>query len=223
MYCGGVGFYETLKTLNSPSAVQEASFFCLRTASETWQFLALDTGLHDFNPLGVDSALTFLEDDELEWHCERIREFPDRTILLSHHQLFSAFSAIAKPSDGGRRSSANPRLLADFRRMSASGRISAWFWGHEHTLGIYKNWIGLERGRCIGHGAVPVSVMDHIYEPLNDLETTPSLVPGTELALDGHTYGHGFAVLKLKGETCEAKYVSVTGVQTAVMFSEEIS
>ena len=45
MYCGGVGYYELVRTLNPEPAAQAASFFCLRSADEAWQFLALDTGL----------------------------------------------------------------------------------------------------------------------------------------------------------------------------------
>jgi hypothetical protein len=96
MYCGGVGYYDLIQHLNPEPLKQAASFFCLRSADEKWQLLAMDTGLHDYSPLDVDDAVTFVEDDELEWHCARIREFPGCTILLSHHQLFSAFSPIGK-------------------------------------------------------------------------------------------------------------------------------
>jgi 3',5'-cyclic AMP phosphodiesterase CpdA len=137
MYCGGVGFYELIKHLNSPPFTQTASFFCLRSADEKWQLLAMDTGLHDDNPASVADALTYLEEDELAWHCDRIKEFAGRTILLSHHPLFSAFSAIGPSNASGRRSATNPLLLKAFERMVVSKPIAAWFWGHEHTLSIY--------------------------------------------------------------------------------------
>lgn len=101
MYCGGVGYYDLIQRLNPMPFKQPASFFCLRSADEKWQLLAMDTGLHDYSPLDVDDVVTFLEDDEIEWHCARIREFPGRTILLSHHQLFSAFSPIGKVDQKG--------------------------------------------------------------------------------------------------------------------------
>ena len=141
MYCGGVGYYGLIPTLNPAPSTQPASFFCLRSADEKWQLLAMDTGLHDFDPFNVDEAVTYLEDDELAWHCARIKEFSGKTILLSHHQLFSAFSPIGKPGPNGVYSSVNPKLLTAFNAMAgslaASGKISAWFWGHEHTLSIY--------------------------------------------------------------------------------------
>ncbi len=159
MYCGGVGFYDLIKKLNPAPFTQPASFFCLRSADEKWQLLAMDTGLHDDNPATVAGALTYIEEDELAWHCDRIREFSGRTILLSHHQLFSAFSPIGAINAEGKRSAVNPLLLEAFQRMTVSKGIAAWFWGHEHTLSIYQPFAGLERGRCVGHGAVPVSVM----------------------------------------------------------------
>jgi len=129
-----------------------------------------------------------------------------RTILLSHHQLFSAFSPIGSPNSRGKRSATNPLLLKAFRRLSASKKIAAWFWGHEHTLSIYNPFADLERGRCLGHGAVPVSVVDQIYEPISNLQETPSLAEGTKLATRGGVYTHGYALLMFKGSQCRANY-----------------
>lgn len=206
MYCGGVGFYDLIKRLNPAPFQQPASFFCLRSEDERWQFLAMDTGLHDYSPLNVDDAVTFLEGDELEWHCARIKEFPGRTILLSHHQLFSAFSAIGRLDEAGSRSAVNTRLLQAFNSMKAAGPISAWFWGHEHTLSIYNPFAGLQRGRCLGHGAVPVSVLDTIYKPVEGLREPPTLVPNTKLLELGSIYSHGYAVLSLTEDNCKAEY-----------------
>jgi hypothetical protein len=221
MYCGGVGYYDLIQKLNQPPNVQPASFFCLRSADEKWQTLALDTGLHDYSPLSVEDAVTYLEDDELEWHCARLREFPGRTILLSHHQLFSAFSPIGKPKDG-QRSASNPHLLKAFNELARAGKIVAWFWGHEHALTIYKPFAGLERGRCIGHGAVPVSIRDDIYLPLPDLVEQPTIEPGTKLGSRGAVYAHGYALLELDGETCKARYYQDLGGRPDLIYSELI-
>jgi hypothetical protein len=101
MYSAGSGFYALIKRLNNGAQRQLASFFCLRATDGTWQFLAMDTGLHDHDPLQVTDVLTYLEKDEEDWHIERIKEFPGLTILLSHHQLFSAFSQIGPPDKNG--------------------------------------------------------------------------------------------------------------------------
>jgi hypothetical protein len=221
MYCGGVGYYDLIKKLNAAPFTQAASFFCLRTKDERWQFLAMDTGLHDYSPTHIANTVTYLEPDELEWHCERIKEFPGKTILLSHHQLFSAYSAIA-PAANGKRSAINPRLYDDFKTMAQQGKISAWFWGHEHTLSIYEPFAGLERGRCVGHGAVPTSIIDRIYEPLADLSETPSAKPETELGKVGNVYAHGFAMLNFESGECGAAYYQDIGGRTKLTFEERL-
>jgi Calcineurin-like phosphoesterase len=220
MYCGGVGYYDLIQRLNPEPFCQPASFFCLRSADERWQILAMDTGLHDYNPLGVNDAVTFLEDDELEWHCARLKEFPGRTILLSHHQLFSAFSPIGKPDEYGVRSAVNPRLLRAFTSMVAAGSISAWFWGHEHTLSVYEAFAGLRRGRCLGHGAVPVSIRENIYEPLSALAQIPATEAKAQLARQGTVYAHGYATLAFGTDTCRADYYQDLNGKSNLLFSE---
>ncbi len=222
MYCGGVGYYELIRTLNAGSARQAASFFCLRSSDEHWQFLALDTGLHDYSPLSVDDAVTHLEDDEIAWHCDRIREFGGRTILLSHHQPFSAFSPIGKPDENGYLMPTNPHLIKALNAFQAEGRIAAWFWGHEHTLTIYKPFAGLAYGRCVGHGAVPVSVMDDIYKPLPDLTCAPQIIPGTMLGHQGGVWTHGYAMLTLSTDAIEARYYQDAGGKPDLLYSEII-
>jgi hypothetical protein len=220
MYCGGLGFYSLIAQLNATPFTQPASFFCLRSADEKWQLLAMDTGLHDDNPGTVAAAVTYLEEDELAWHCDRISEFSGRTILLSHHQLFSAFSPIGAPDSEGKRSAVNPQLLKAFKQMTKTKEIAAWFWGHEHTLSVYNSFAGLERGRCLGHGAVPVSVIDEIYKPLADLDNTPSMIDQSKLGTTGGVYNHGYALLSLEGNSCRADYYQATKKGRELVFSE---
>jgi hypothetical protein len=220
MYCGGIGYYDLIRELNVGNAQQRSSFFCLRSKDEAWQFLAMDTGLHDYSPSSVDSVVTRLEDDEIEWHLDRLREFSGKTILLSHHQLFSAFSAIGKPLKNEIRSAVNPHLKAAFDKMKAEGKIVAWYWGHEHALTIYEPYCGLERGRCIGHGAVPVPIEDSIYQRLEDLEQGPLMMPNTELGVQGGVYTHGFVMLELGADTCDAKYYQDLGGKSDLIYSE---
>ncbi|WP_158930413.1 metallophosphoesterase [Acidisphaera sp. S103] len=50
MYCGGVGYYNLLKTINQPTWPQQpASFFYLRSTDNQWQFVAMDTGHTDYD------------------------------------------------------------------------------------------------------------------------------------------------------------------------------
>ena len=118
-------------------------------------------GPHDYSPMNVSDVVTYLEPDELEWQLTRIEEFPGRTILLSHHQLFSAYSTIGPAPANGKRSALNPKLYESFQVLGRSGKIAAWYWGHEHTLSIYDAFSGPGAGKVPrGHGAVPTSTIE---------------------------------------------------------------
>lgn len=98
-YALGYGFYDAFNAINSgiPGAGQVASYFCLRTADDGWQFLAMDSGYNDsdpsaqFDPLATGPAL---HPSEAAWVQHKLDTFSGATVLLSHHQLFSANQAI---------------------------------------------------------------------------------------------------------------------------------
>lgn len=215
MYSGGAGFYSLIGKLN-PGQPQEASFFSVGTTDGGWQFLAMDTALHDHDPLEVKTGMTFLEPDELVWHIDKIdrrHAAGGKTILISHHQLFSAFGTIGNQAYRPKEDAAyNTNLLNAFRSSMAAGKVTAWFWGHEHNLEIYQPYGLMEKGRCIGHGALPVWEVDEPYKVRTDLEETPKLVrdaAGNEVKLtvnrDG-VYDTGFVVVKLNGPRAEVGY-----------------
>jgi hypothetical protein len=208
MYSAGSGFYDLIGKLNGGVQQQPASFFCLRAPG--WQFIAMDTGLHDSDPLHVSETLTFLEKDEEDWHVARIAEFSGRTVLLSHHQLFSAFSPIGKPDADGNLHPCNPNLLESYGRFKGAGDIAAWFWGHEHNLCVFKPYAGLERGRCIGHGAIPVFASDAPYKNPDALLDPPQLTAGTQLPMTGDIYAHGYVIATLRGASATFDYYAGT-------------
>jgi len=221
MYCGGIGYYGLIKRLNKGKMAQQASFFCLRSEDNAWQLVAMDTGLHDYSPFAVTDVETFVEPDELAWHEQRIKEFPGKTILLSHHQLFSAFSQIGRPAANGMLRAYNPRLKEVFDRLRGTGKqIAAWFWGHEHNLCIYKPYLDLRRGRCLGHSAIPVFKQDEPYKLLERIEDPPTIVEQTKLSLAGDIYTHGFATLAFKNDVATADYFEDRN-GTAVKFHSE--
>jgi hypothetical protein len=214
MYCGGVGYYALIKRLNKGiksvdenSMVQPASFFCLRAEDSSWQLLAMDTGRYDHSPFSVTNVTTFVESSEQDWLRERIAEFRGKTILLSHHQLFSAFSQIGGRSQSGKLDPVNQKLLGTYRALAGTGKpVVAWFWGHEHNLCIYEPYSGLARGRCLGHGAVPVFSDDTPYDSLTEIDNPPTLVANSKLSTEGQLYTHGFAVLSLDANAATAEY-----------------
>ena len=215
MYCGGVGFYQLLGKLNPPPLTpQPASFFCLRSTDNQWQFIAMDTGRFDYDPFGVQDVLVRIEEAEQQWLAARIAEFAGRTILLSHHQLFSAFAQIGAAAPDGTLTPYNPQLrdiFASFTDAAArgGGSIAAWFWGHEHTLSIYAPYLGLQKGRCIGHGAIPVLIGDG-DDPLTKLVDPPKLL-SHPLGADGSVHAHGFAILTFAHDgSCQVGYYNDT-------------
>jgi hypothetical protein len=220
MYAAGSGFYRLIKKLNGGAQQQPASFFCLRSTDGSWQFEGLDTGLHDHDPFHVKDVLTYLETDEEDWHVERIKEFAGQTILLSHHQLFSAFSQIGQPDKDGKLNPCNPHLLASYGRFQSAGRIASWFWGHEHNLCIYKPYAGLQFGRCIGHGAIPVFDSDTPYDALNGLVDPPQLINDTKLLVDGDVYAHGYVMINFNGPVATVDYFQ--GTDDRPSFTEKI-
>ena len=222
MYCGGGPYYQLLSELNPtppyrPEQAQPASYFAVRNSA--WQFLSMDTGLHDRDPFTVAEVVTFLEDTEAAWHLDKINRFHaarGRTILLSHHQLFSAYNGIGKLSDKSPGQEAyNPKLLATFQDVLAQGKVAAWFWGHEHNLEIYEPYGPINKGRCIGHGAIPVFAAQTPYQLVEGIPSPPRLVSdpktGQPVQLGQNAqgvYNHGYVLLKLNdaARTAEVSY-----------------
>ena len=58
---------------------------------------------------------------------------------------FSPFSSVG--SVNGQPYAYNPNLYDVFK--DTIPKAEWWFWGHEHTLGIFPPYIGLKRGRCV--------------------------------------------------------------------------
>ncbi len=197
-YAFGYDYYEMVKGLNSylPSAVQDASYFCLRTEDNTWQFLGMDTGHDSANP--ADELNTYyagpnLEQSEIYWHKDKLDKFPGSTILLSHHQLFTGNAKInGSLSKFGSYRYLNKYLL-DIFRPYLGNKVAAWLWGHEHNQVIFKDGLfGLPKGRLVGASAYEETVGEDPYK-LNN----PS-VPfnnGIKLGNENGYFNHGYAIL----------------------------
>jgi hypothetical protein len=208
MYANGGPYFELfLKTLGIPGDVegQLASFFCLDMSnwrivgldtgynSVGWPILSLIPGLNSIPTIGGDSHL---ESALLEWLRTVIdpeRE-PKATVLLSHHQYFSAFErSYVKPAQQLRKIFADQELV--------------WLWGHEHRLGIYdrfsKDGGVTVYGRCIGHGGMPIEmkVPDRTKAPLVLYD------PRTHTLPDGTAVGeNGYALASFEGPALTLEY-----------------
>jgi Calcineurin-like phosphoesterase len=201
MYSGGRAYYATIAALGQP-----ASYFCVR--NDDWQFLAMDTGLHDNDAFG--SSPTYLEDTEVRWLAQKVQTAGGRrTVLLSHHQLFTAFESI------GGSGCVNPRLSAQLAGMLPN--VTVWFWGHEHNQVIYERYEGV-LARCVGHGAYPVGI--------TEIPATPAFaqVPLVKVTLSKGPsfYSHGYVILDLDGPRATASYYQSSDPENTAMFTETL-
>lgn len=166
MYANGNAYFDTfLPTLGIPSSrdqKQLASFFCLE--NDHWRILGLDTGYNScglpilgqiplVNQIPWVGADARLEKQLIEWLREQVNPKSRRlaTILLTHHQSFSAF-------DQGYPVPA--RQLAEF----FAGQEIIWIWGHEHRMAVYQKFEDQNKitayARCLGNGGVPVVIRE---------------------------------------------------------------
>ncbi len=206
MYSGGDPYYWLLGQLNTAPALQQykqgASYFCLRSAN--WQLLAMDTGLHDCDPFTVNTNLTFLDPQEADWLVDKIQNAGGRkTILLSHHQLFTAFGDGVGQGPSGKYLAYNPNLYGVFKPYL--GNVSLWLWGHEHNFEFFNPYIGLNKGRCAGASAISVLAAQGPYTPNPNLDlqgeaSLPTLAPGMlPLQINGQgAYFHCYAIMTLR-------------------------
>ena len=87
--------------------------------------------------------------------------FAGRTILLTHHQLFSAGQVLNGAVTGSR-----PNVNESLKAMvdGIEDKIACWFWGHEHCLIIYKNYQeGIARSLLVGCSAFEVAKSQDPY------------------------------------------------------------
>jgi hypothetical protein len=217
MYSGGNGYYWLVDQLG-----QQASYFCLQNSN--WQFLAMDTGHNDNNPLTVTTNMTGLVTQgswaEEDWLLDKINlAGSKKTVLLSHHQLFSPFGSVG--SVDSQAYAYNPNLRATFQAVM--GQIAWWFWGHEHTLAIFNPYMGLQRGRCVGASAVPVFTDQQSYSNASGLRTyggasLPTWNTNVQLGNNGTSYNNCFAIMTLNGASANVDYYQVPILGTATKF-----
>jgi len=201
-YAMATGYFrEVLPEVNTgvPKAGQAASYFCLRTEDNGWQFLGMDTGYHDSNPANQfnpsDSA-PYLEPSEIEWHKDKLENFSGKTILLSHHQLYSANARLngrLLPLPANRNTYLQDTFAPYFRK------VAAWLWGHEHNMVLYKNGLfGLQCGRLIGASSYEEATSEDPYQV--NFTDVPYLDPTNyRLKADSGYYNHGYALITLAG------------------------
>jgi hypothetical protein len=178
-YSGGYAYFDAIL----PALRQEASYFNVRNAH--WQIIGLDSGYQEYG----------LQDPQIEWLNAQLEAPAPRSIVLSHHQLFSPYdNSVTKGT-----------LLSKTRALLP--RVYAWFWGHEHRCVIIQDHMGI-KPRCIGHGAIPSSVPygPPIFPDVAVLKVDERAAPDAE----GTCY-HGFALLRFTASVVDVSYIDEYG------------
>lgn len=207
-YSGGAGFYDQLDTLNEGPARQPASYFCLRTDDGAWQLVGLDTGFHDHDPgVAFDPfhRAPNIHDSEVEWLQHKLQRFGGDTILLSHHQPFSAHAALNGKHARCSHANVNDRLLDAVR--PGLDRIASWMWGHEHSLAIFENGLfGVNKPRLVGCSAFE---MDQDEDPyVIRFDNVRYQKPEVRLGITHGWYDHAFTILDIDRGEVTASYYS---------------
>ncbi|HKQ50374.1 MAG TPA: metallophosphoesterase [Phycisphaerae bacterium] len=193
MYSGGYGYFGD--ALGDPRFAawqndghKPTSFFSLVNAH--WKILGLDTGWDNAG----------LKDPQNQWLEDELRSAGGRkTLLLSHHQLFSAFDEVAST------------LVKKVTPILSRNPVTAWFWGHEHRCMSFAAHANVKFGRCVGDGGVPV----YQWHKESDPYPPPGLYEHRRFILNGlERWAYmGFAVLDLTNDKIEAKYVDDKGIE----------
>jgi hypothetical protein len=236
MYSGGHGLFEV--TLADPRfALQRVqggattSWFVL--ANDDWNVVALDTAWRH-PELDIRGDQLFVEGDLGHLHGSQVdevlrcaRETGKRLLVLSHHQLYSAYDdhRIALGPD---RPDTTP-LQEELKPVLDEREIDAWFWGHEHDCLAYERGFGgVGAARAVGHGAVPTPVRHTAATPLGGayppFVVKPDPYEGASAALRALAWEYrdvqedaplmarrGFAVLDLDGRDLQVTYVDDEG------------
>ncbi len=302
-FTGAISFLKALdsgRLVVQPDQRQQASYFCLRSADNGWQFLGLDTGFygHYMNVAGAAQQATLerlhigkvetsgdasnphwpsdhnpyfhrgpgadlkkedttanvpqvtVRTDEAAWHQDKLAKFGGRSILLSHHQLYSALNTIGVAQNQVKHDGGQPTPdTSDFNRPwintglwrqfgpAFGDRVAAWIWGHEHNLGIFQSayrpadwpttpdatqiFKTLPKGRCSGHSAIPVQQSE---APYTQKYPVPLERADLMLAVTNGWYNHGFEILELAGagHAAQIRYYQVAEADpTPLLIFEE--
>jgi hypothetical protein len=234
MYSGGHGLFQTIlgdaRFARQRAGEVPTSWFVLQTPG--WNVVALDTSwkhplleIHR-GAVSIEGGRGHLEGSQASVVAECAADTSRRLLLLSHHQLFSAYDA--DHALFTHKTISTP-LQDELGRILAGREADAWFWGHEHDCLAYEPFGGVRAARAIGHGGVPVIVRDTPAAPVSgapDFVVKPTAGPGATPELQalrweyrdyrigadgGHWAKHGLAVLDIDGRDLEVSYVDDEG------------
>ena len=194
MYTGGFGYFDLMLADPRFAAQQKSSYFLLE--NENWQIAGLDSAYAPPDPKGDRGNLY---GGQAQWlHTQRERAPAKRTMLLTHHQLFSSWETNA------------PLMEKALEGVFQQRKIDAWFWGHEHRCAVYRDprpGQPVPFASLIGHGGVPVKVGAQ-----GDAQRAPLTYYYQDVHISGYQY-LGFVVVDLDGPNWTAVYYNERNIE----------
>lgn len=145
-----------------------------------------------------------LHGQELDWLKDKLDNFAGKTIMLSHHQLFSRGAEINSSSP----SYMNTWLDNNFRYYYKD-KIAAWYWGHEHSFALYLDGLmGLNKGRLLGSSSYETTEEnDSPYEEKYSMVPfAPNMDPTLIHQNAAGLYYHSGAIMYQSGDDMVARY-----------------
>jgi 3',5'-cyclic AMP phosphodiesterase CpdA len=137
MFAGGHSYFERLLGDIRFTRQAKCSYFLLENSD--WQIFGLDSAYEPRDWRGEEGDLY---GDQPSWVSLKRAAAPHKKpILLTHHQLFSAYERGAD-------------RMRD--RLASVLPVTAWFWGHEHRCVVYDRNRDVHHPRLVGHGGIPV-------------------------------------------------------------------
>ncbi|NKL73763.1 hypothetical protein GFM09_31865 [Rhizobium leguminosarum bv. viciae] len=186
MYSGGYAYFDYLLTDPRFARQEQSSFF--RLSNNHWQILGLDTAWDDDG----------LKDPQGAWIRDKVANNPQKTMIMSHHQLFSARE---NSPDVGKVMRSKLKDVLDAKKIDSA------IWGHEHRCVTYAPHDNIKYGRLIGHGGVPVWADTGPLAAPGVFQSTKSMGGGVK---ERFAY-MGFAVLDFAEANIEASYYDEDG------------
>lgn len=191
MYSGGNAYFNKIL----PHFKQPSSYFAVQ--NRHWLLVGLDTAHTDHQ----------LDPQQTAWLKTVVQGAGQRKLILfSHHQPYSRLDR------------QGPMLQSALADLFQNGRITAWYWGHEHDCIIYDRHPQLGvLGRCIGHGGIPSprkliimsaenvkKIHDVEWKRLEANENAPSCLvldgPNPLVPTEEQKFGpHGYLTLEFDG------------------------
>lgn len=144
-----------------------------------------------------------LRDSEVDWLKDKMNGFSGKTIMLSHHQLFSRQAEINHNSPEYK----NSWLYSTFYDY-LDDHIAAWYWGHEHTFAVYVDGLmGLNKGRLLGSSSYEVTEgSDHPYKKNYPRVAFAPNMNENLIEKHGDYFNHAGAIMHQDGSDIKVRY-----------------